>query len=353
MVVASRFTFRIGSMYLAPRKSIVIEEPSDFMQLVNDDQVCGGCTLSGERTYKFKVCFLGGGSLDSAWALYSVLEEELDLACDSSLEILLRRRVQDESELVYRITKASIRIVDPVAQYICERVLCAEVSLTLVAAVVNQRSPSPVRLGISFPRPTISVATSITPTPIASTISFPAPSVQIQINPTPLVLDTAFPTFNRNLGGAGVTSGTTSFCYNYAKQKLWSGQIDLDTDDLRILLAMTSTTADTEDDAQFISGATGFTLLDEFGGAGYARVALANEAVNADVGNARAEFDADDVAFGALSNGTRSIQGAVIFKFVVDDTQSIPICYLSFTSFNPGGSTLTLEWNAEGIMWQT
>lgn len=340
-------------MYLAPRKSIYIEEPPDFMQLINEDTRCGSCTLSGERTYKFKVCFSGGGSLESAWALYLVLEEELSLACDSTIEILLRRRVHDESELVYRITKASIRIVDPIAQYICERVLCAEVNLTLVAAVVNQRTPAPISLGISFPKPVVTIATSITPTPVASSISFPAPSVQTSIPLSPLVLDTAFPTFNRNLGGAGVTSGTTSFCYNYAKQKLWSGQIDLDTDDIRILLAMTSTTADTEDDAQTISGATGFTLLDEFNGAGYARIALANEAVNSDVGNARAEFDADDVAFGALSNGTRSIQGAVIFKFIVDDTQSIPICYLSFTSFNPGGSTLTLEWNAEGVMWQT
>lgn len=347
-----RFTFRIGSVYLRPRASVVVEEPPDFMQLVNEDTKCGSCTLSGERTYKFKVCFLGGGSLESAWSLYNVLEEELQLACDGE-EILLRRRVFDETELVYRITKASIRIVDPSLQYDCERTLCAEVSLTLVAAVVNQRVPSPVSMRISFPRPVVNVATAITPTPIAAAISFPAPAISSTIDVEPLVLDTAFPGHIIAIGGIDsvTTAGVSSFCYNYAKQKLWSGQIDLDTDDIRMLLVMTSNTADTEDDVQFIDK---FTLLDEFNGAGYARQALANEAVNADAGNSRAEFDADDVAFGALSNGTRSLQGAVIFKFVTNDTDSIPICYLAnaaIGNFNPGGSTITFKWSAEGIMW--
>lgn len=336
-------------MYLAPRPSITVSESSDFEQLVQADQACGGCTLETDREFVFKLYLNGGGSLDTAWSLHARIMAQLEQACDE--EVLLQRRVQDESWLVYRVKMPStLRVTDVQTQYGCDRILTVELKLTLEAAVENQRTPAPIVMNISFPRPTISVATSITPTPIASTISFPAPSISMSISPSPLVVDIGFPTFNRDLGGVDVTAGTASFAYNYAKQKLWTGQIDLDTDDIRILLVMTSTTADTNTDALTISG---FTTLDEFNGAGYARQALTNEAVNADVANARAEFDADDCAFGALSNGTRQITGLVMYKFVVDDTQSIPIAYMNFTNFNPGGGALTLEWNAEGIMWQT
>lgn len=351
----NRFTVRIGSMYLAPRKSIAVFIPTEFMKLTDEDRRCGSCTLTGEKTFAFKLCFLGSGSLESAWSLFRALEEELDLACDGLNEVLFRWRVRDETELVYRITRARMDITDVQTQFTCDAALCVELKLTLKDATLNGRSPNPINMRISFPSPVVTVATNITPTPVANTIAFPAPAIQTQIDVDPLVLDTSFPGHIIEIGGIDSASsgGTSSFVYNYAKQKLWSGQIDLDTDDLRMLLVMTSNTADTEDDVQFISG---FTLLDEFNGAGYARQALANEAVNADVANARAEFDADDVAFGALSNGTRSLQGVVIFKFVTNDTDSIPICYLAnqtIGNFNPGGATITFKWNAEGIMWQT
>lgn len=347
----SRFTVRIGSMYLAPRKSIAVSIPTEFLKLTDEDRQCGTCTLTSEKTFVFKLCFLGSGSLESAWVLYRALEEELNLACDSLNEILFRWRVRDETELVYRVVKARMDIVDAQTQFICDAVLCVEVKLTLVAAVVNQRVPSPIGMRISFPRPVVTVATSITPTPIASTISFPATSIQLSIPVTPLVLDTAFPGHQVVIAGSPNPAGTGSFVYIPAKQKLWSGQIDLDTDDIRCMLLMTSTTADTETSKEFINQ---FTTLDEFNGAGYVRQVLTNEAVNADAGNSRAEFDADDPAFGALSNGTRAFQGAMLFKFVTNDTDSIPLCWLPNSpgaNVNPGGSTISLQWSVEGIMW--
>lgn len=143
-----------------------------------------------------------------------------------------------------------------------------------------------------------------------------------------------------------------SLVYTYAKQKIANGTIDLDTHDIRVALVGTSTTCDTEEDVALMNG---FTTLDECDATDYARVALANEAVNVDTANDRGEFDADDAAFGAIGNGTNfTIQGAVIYKHVTDDTDSLPIAYIEFAStLTTNGGTVTINWNAEGIIQLT
>lgn len=138
-----------------------------------------------------------------------------------------------------------------------------------------------------------------------------------------------------------------SFAYIPAKKSLWDGGVDLDTHDMRILLVMSNTDADTLNTAATISA---FASLDEMNGAGYARQALASEAVNQDTPNARAEFDAADVVFTGLGNGTRPVTGAVIFRFITNDADSIPVFYIDLSpNFDPGGGTFTVQWNAEGI----
>lgn len=141
-----------------------------------------------------------------------------------------------------------------------------------------------------------------------------------------------------------------SFCYIPAKAGFWNGNIDLDTHDIRGLLVMTNTTADTETNTTFIAG---FGTLDEFDGANYSRQALTGEVVTADVANNRAEFDANDSAFGTagspLGVGTRSVQGMVIFRFVTNDADSRVIFFIDLTpSFAPRG-IVTIQWDAEGI----
>lgn len=138
-----------------------------------------------------------------------------------------------------------------------------------------------------------------------------------------------------------------SFVYTRAKELLANGGLDLDSHDIRVALVMTNTTVDTEEDKLTISG---FTTLDEMDGAAYVRKALANEVVNRDDVNNRAEFDADDVVWTALGNGARMIEGAVIYRHVTNDADSIPIAFVDLTNFNPGGNNLTLQWNAEGIL---
>ena len=142
-----------------------------------------------------------------------------------------------------------------------------------------------------------------------------------------------------------------SVVYNEFKRGSAAAEIDLDTggNTIRIALLMTNTTADTENDG--ITTVDGFTTLDEFDGANYARATLANQAINKDDTNDRAEFDADDVTFSSLGAGTRSVQGILVFKFITDDTDSVPIAFIDFTSDKtPDGSDFTVTWNSEGIL---
>lgn len=131
--------------------------------------------------------------------------------------------------------------------------------------------------------------------------------------------------------------------------KLIDGSIDLNTDDIRVALLMTNTTADTNTDPNFLTDLT----LDECDGSGYVRKSLVTEAVNTDLTNDRAEFDADDVTWTALGNSAtgRQIQGYLIYKHVGADSANIPILFRDFAAtINPGGNDLVVQWNVEGIL---
>lgn len=136
---------------------------------------------------------------------------------------------------------------------------------------------------------------------------------------------------------------------NIAKSRLMSALMDLDEagDDMRLFLCMTNTTFDTDVDTDN----TGSYTLDEMDGTNYARKTLDNQAVSTDDANDRAEFDADDVSWTSLGNGTRQIQGAGIHEFITNDAGSFPLCWVEFSAtVNPGGSTFSIAWNAEGIV---
>ena len=140
-----------------------------------------------------------------------------------------------------------------------------------------------------------------------------------------------------------------SLVYNEFKRANAAGEIDLNAHDIRCALLMTNTTADTENDG--IVNVDDFTTLDEFDGSGYSRQALTNEAVNKDDANDRAEFDADDVAFGALGAGTRAVQGVLLYKHVTNDSDSVVIAFIQFSSNKTmDGSAFTVTWDAQGIL---
>lgn len=139
-----------------------------------------------------------------------------------------------------------------------------------------------------------------------------------------------------------------SFAYNKGAFEIASGNVALATADMRVLLVMSNTTADTERSVNFLNG---FTTLDEYDGANYARVDLASVALNRDDPNNRSEADADDAVFTNLGAGTRQAVGAIYYVHVTDDTDSFPIAYIDTGGFpfDGTGSNNTVQWNAEGI----
>lgn len=149
-----------------------------------------------------------------------------------------------------------------------------------------------------------------------------------------------------------------SVVYNKFKQRNAAGEIDLNLDPLYTILVMTNTTVDTENDG--IAEVADFTTLDEMDGANYssaARQELDGIAVNLDDANDRAEFDANDETWSALGNGTRAMQGVVLYKdpdddgATLDDASNPVICFVEFAANqNPGGSDFSVAWDAEGII---
>ena len=123
--------------------------------------------------------------------------------------------------------------------------------------------------------------------------------------------------------------------------------------DTRVLLTMTNTTADTDEDAVTIDA---IGNLDEFDGTGYpvgfaARSALTGEVVITNNALDRAEWDANDHVWSSLGAGTRQAAGIVVYGHGTSDLDSVP--WLWFDSggfpFTANGSNVTVEWNSIGI----
>ncbi len=144
-----------------------------------------------------------------------------------------------------------------------------------------------------------------------------------------------------------------SFVYTPAKTALLNGELDFAADDIRVALVMEGTTADTEEDTALMNA---FSTLDEQDGTNYVRKALASEAVNEDTANDRAEFDATDVTWSALGAGATPVEGALIYKHVTNDTDSIPLFFITtgrIDGFQGNGSDFTIQWNLQGIAQAT
>lgn len=143
-----------------------------------------------------------------------------------------------------------------------------------------------------------------------------------------------------------------SFVYNPAKAEILRADHDFETGDFRLLLAMTNTTFDTEDDDEFVGDTT---TPDEMDGANYVRKTLAGETVSTDLTNNRGEFTFTAVTWSALGNGTRQLEGIVLFRQVTNDADSPLIAFIDPTGWplNPGGADLTVTPNAEGVIQLT
>lgn len=137
--------------------------------------------------------------------------------------------------------------------------------------------------------------------------------------------------------------------FNVFKTERSKGTIDLENDDIRVAICMSNTTVSTQNAG--ILTVDDFDTLDEADGSGYSRQALSGKTVTQDDTNNRAEFDANDSIFLSLGAGSRATTGALVYKHVTDDTDSIPICWVEFPStVTHTGVDFTIAWNSEGIL---
>ncbi|MBI4822672.1 MAG: hypothetical protein HY805_00350 [Nitrospirae bacterium] len=132
--------------------------------------------------------------------------------------------------------------------------------------------------------------------------------------------------------------------YNSFKKKIADGNIDLDTDTIKVLL-VTSAYVPDQDLHDFKDDVT-----NEITGTGYTAggQALANKTVTQDNTNNKAVFDADDVVWASSSLTAR---GAVIYKDTGTAGTSPLIAYIDFSADKTSSNgNFTIQWNASGIL---
>lgn len=117
-----------NKFWLSPRYSIAVEEETDF-EAVNFGGGCCGDVI--DRTWHFKLRFVGACDLASAWALYNQLQNFLDQACATQVDLLLNRQVCDETVLTYRVTKPQAHMIETITQFQQPRILTIDLVVTL------------------------------------------------------------------------------------------------------------------------------------------------------------------------------------------------------------------------------
>jgi len=147
-----------------------------------------------------------------------------------------------------------------------------------------------------------------------------------------------------------------SFVYDAQLADILLGDIHFDTDDIRAMLVKSTTTADVNVDAATLSAITSLNELTDASYTGQStgnfssgQYAFATQTVANDAANDRAEVDFEDIAWAAINNET--IGGCLIYKWV-DGTAAndIPLIYVDLGDITPAGATLTITWNAEGVV---
>lgn len=203
-------------------------------------------------------------------------------------------------------------------------------------------TPSPVTLPLAIPAPTrLAGAITKTPSPVAIPLVLATPTVTQAAGPrTPSPVAVPFvvpaPTILR-------APADTAFVFTPAKEQLGRGELDIRTQDWRVLLVAGNTTAHANPDARYVSD---ITTLDEYDGANYLRKSLIDSAVVRQDSADRAWLDAADVSWGALGPGTRPIANAVLYRHVGADSANPLIACLGRGGgpLQGDGRTLTLHW---------
>lgn len=125
---------------------------------------------------------------------------------------------------------------------------------------------------------------------------------------------------------------------------------------IKAMLVMSNSTAGDEIRATFLSGGSGFSVLDEMDGAGYSRQTLANVTVTDDLATGDIVVDCDDVTFGAtISNGSRQVKGIIVYLDGASDAARRPLLWLDSVAdgpsfpYSPGGGPIRLVPGPRGL----
>lgn len=132
--------------------------------------------------------------------------------------------------------------------------------------------------------------------------------------------------------------------YNAFKKNIMNGNIDLDTDTIKVAL-VTSTYTPNQDTHEDYADIT-----NEVVGTGYTAGGdtITNPAVTQDNTDNEGVFDGDDVTW---STSTITARGAIVYKDSGVDATSWFVCYLDFTTDQSSSAgDFTISWNAEGIL---
>ena len=140
------------------------------------------------------------------------------------------------------------------------------------------------------------------------------------------------------------------FAYNVACKQLLDGDLDFDApNDIRVMLLQEKSDVDKDD--VLISDVLVRAGTVELFSTNYARQALANEATSQDDANDRAEFDADDATFSSLAqSSSETILAYLVYKDGGADSSSTPICQVDISPAITPNGTLTIQWDAQGIL---
>lgn len=130
--------------------------------------------------------------------------------------------------------------------------------------------------------------------------------------------------------------------YPIALEKMMKGDLDLENADIRSLVLKADQTFDEADD--FVDDVS----ADEMDAVGYARQALANQAVARVDASNRVEFTFDQIDFGDVASG-QTAHKVILYVHVTNDTDSYLVAVDDLAANKPTtGDALTYDHHANG-----
>lgn len=141
-----------------------------------------------------------------------------------------------------------------------------------------------------------------------------------------------------------------TFGYPKGEQAFRSGSVNWATDDIRVLLVMSNTTADTDGAAQYVAD---FATLDECDAVGYARTQITGRSVSVDTVAKEVALLAAQTDMPSFAAGTRKVVGAVIYKHVGADSANPVLFFIDgapWFPFDAVGTPVRLKWHSTGIV---